>query len=394
MKNILLILSLFIITFINSYSQCDESIINDLIYSGSSVTRAYGSKLIAECQLVEYGEELVNMLEGEEHLYTASFYLTTLESLNWEDIDVLAEQFLERVDGMITETYDDVLESKVIAARILIRNDDFSFFQFVTQIVKRDRPNLTFETIYCLLQVLATGTQQIGYAKNELINLVSNANDYMIKATALKGLIQYPDNDVLNLLISVVQNDDDWAMRNEAYVVLLSNYYNSQQQLLRLQSAVDPEKTNRLTFARRLLADWGLPADLYTVIENLQNETDPDVIIGLDYLNQNFIPPNPVGLPLDTMIINLISYTDELYQYGWIENEETYNYYTNSLTDFIELLNSGLYEKACVLINEEMPIQIESDFESELITIEGYKFLHYHTIYISERMEELLGPCE
>lgn len=94
------------------------------------------------------------------------------------------------------------------------------------------------------------------------------------------------------------------------------------------------------------------------------------------------------------MINNLITYTEELFQYEWIIEQETFDYYVTTLIDLRESLYAGELELACSIINERLPAQIEQDMQEMLITIEGYKFLHYHTVYISESIEYWLGPCE
>ncbi|MBI5661782.1 MAG: hypothetical protein HZC46_06525 [Ignavibacterium album] len=395
MKHLCLLITLVLTLMSNSYPQCDnEELINEFISSIMPEERAYGCNLIAQCQLFDYKDELLKIFENEDFVYPATAQLLALEGLGYNDISSLAENFLERIDGMISDAYVDVLESKVIATRILIRHNNFSSFNFLNQIVDRDRPNLTFETVYCLLQVLTTGTQYTEYAKTELINLVFNANEYLLRAATLKGLAKHPDREVLNMLISVSQNNADWSLRNIASQILLTDYYNTQQELLRSLTSSDPEKTNRLTLNRRLLSDWGLPADLFTITENLQKETDHDVITGLNYLIQNFIPPKPDTLGYYDLCIRLISYTDEMFGYDWIHNQETRDYYAERLTEVYQSIeNTGEISYACSIINERILPQVEQDRAEELITSEGYKFLHYYTIYIKEEIEEEYGSC-
>lgn len=395
MKYLFIVTAIISMLFSKSYPQCDnEELIQEYISSSMPEERAYGCNLISQCQLYNFRDVLNEIFENENYVYPATAQLSALESLGFEDISSLAEQFLERIDEMNLDTYVDVLESKVIATRILIRYNNFSSFDFLTQIVDRDKPNLSFETVYCLLQVLATGTQHIAYARDELINLVLNADEYLLRAVTIKGLAKHPDEEVTAMLINIAQNDDDWSLRNVASNILLTDYYNTQQELLRSLTSSDREKTNRLTLSKELLSKWGLPADLFIIIGNLQNETDPDVITGLTYIIQNFIPPRPDGLGYYDLATRLISYTEEMFQYGWIENEETRDYYIQQLTTVYESIEeTGEIGEACSIIDERILQQLEQDLAENIITTEAYKFLYYYTNYIKEEIEKEFGPC-
>jgi hypothetical protein len=83
-----------------------------------------------------------------------------------------------------------------------------------------------------------------------------------------------------------------------------------------------------------------------------------------------------------------------MFGYDWIHNQETRDYYAERLTEVYQSIeNTGEISYACSIINERILPQVEQDRAEELITSEGYKFLHYYTIYIKEEIEEVYGSC-
>lgn len=118
------------------------------------------------------------------------------------------------------------------------------------------------------------------------------------------------------------------------------------------------------------------------------------MITGLTYIIQNFIPPRPDGLGYYDLATRLISYTEEMFQYGWIENEETRDYYIQQLTTVYESIEeTGEIGEACSIIDERILQQLEQDLAENIITTEAYKFLYYYTNYIKEEIEKEFGPC-
>jgi hypothetical protein len=64
------------------------------------------------------------------------------------------------------------------------------------------------------------------------------------------------------------------------------------------------------------------------------------------------------------------------------------------LTEFTNSIKSTRKtEEACSIIDERILPQAELDLQQQLITTEGYRFLHYYTIYIKEEIEDEFGSC-
>jgi hypothetical protein len=95
------------------------------------------------------------------------------------------------------------------------------------------------------------------------------------------------------------------------------------------------------------------------------------------------------------MVNNLVDYIDQLYQYEWILDEETYFYYSEKLNLLVEAIGGQNIEEACRLIDKDLLARIEEDIqEPNKITMEAYKFFFYHTQYIREELESQFGKCQ
>jgi hypothetical protein len=107
-----------------------------------------------------------------------------------------------------------------------------------------------------------------------------------------------------------------------------------------------------------------------------------------------FIPSKPDTMGWYGLTTRLILYTDEMFGYGWIANEETKDFYVRRLQEIINSIGqTSEKNSACSIINESIVPQVEQDLQKVLITTEGYKFLHYYTMYIKEEIVEEFGPC-
>jgi len=150
----------------------------------------------------------------------------------------------------------------------------------------------------------------------------------------------------------------------------------------------------RIGIADSLLFRFGEPSDLKAVIDHQPNDPDETAKSLMGYSINEFIPPKPDSLNCYELCEKLISYTGELFQYGWIRNEETRDYYVQQLAEVNKSIEiTGEINDACVIIKDQIIPQVERDLKDELISEEGYKFLHYYTIYIKEDIEEEFGAC-
>ncbi|OGU64025.1 MAG: hypothetical protein A2W30_10180 [Ignavibacteria bacterium RBG_16_36_9] len=389
-----LLLLLFFSTI--SWAQCDVGELTNLLHSADVHDRIDAAQRIADCNLIELIPVLEERIYAEEYLYAAHRMLFALAKLDSDNLEQIALDFIENVDNLTLRTPDDPLSSKVFATQVLFNLQNYSTIDYIFQIVERDRPEFNVLTIFILIQFLNNVdlTQYREYAKTELLNYLNTDADYIVRSLVLDRLAVNFGTQVIEVILDKVYNEQEWILRSTALKSLLNiNYINSRSVFYeRLQD--DPHRDIRWEISDSLLCYFGEPQDLKKILDYYPNEPDPIVRKYMQHSSNVFIPPKPVNQPLDSMINNLISYTEELYQYAWITDDETYSYYVDRLVDLRESIYAGDLEMACSIINERILPQVEQNLQEELITIEGYKFLHYHTVYISERMEELLGPCE
>jgi len=197
-----------------------------------------------------------------------------------------------------------------------------------------------------------------------------------------------------NELVDKFVNSDDLPTKMMALEHLCINNYSDLNLLLKQQLELEEEMSLRIDIADSLLFRFGEPSDLKAVIDQQPNDPDETARSLMGYSINKFIPQKPDSLDYYELCEKLISYTDEMLQYGWIQNEETREYYVQQLAEVNKSIEStGEINEACIIINDQIILQVERDLKDELITEEGYKFLHYYTIYIKEDIEGNFGLC-
>jgi hypothetical protein len=93
-----------------------------------------------------------------------------------------------------------------------------------------------------------------------------------------------------------------------------------------------------------------------------------------------------MNTPATTMINTLISYTTDIFNYGWINTQTKYNSYMDNLNEIYILIVRNLYDDAVNRINT-MLNQVENDFnQTPVLAHEGYTFLHFHLLNIKDKL--------
>lgn len=397
MKKIIFPVLIILLSLNNSTNaQCDVNELTNLLYSSDVHDRINAAQGIADCKL----EELIPLLEeriyDEEYLYAAQRMLFALAKLDSDNLEQVALDFIENVDNLTLRTPDDPLSSKVYGTQILFNLKNYSTIDYIFQIVERDRPDFNFLTIFLLTQFLDNDDliQYREYAKTELVNFLNTNSDYVERSFVLYRLASSYGVQLIDLILDKAYNEQEWILRITALRSLLNiNYLNSRSVFYeRLQD--DPHRDIRWEISDSLLCYWGEPQDLKKIIDYYPNESDPIVKKDMQHSTNVFIPPKPDTLNWNGIATKLITYTDEMLQYGWIANQQTKDFYTTKLQDIITLINqTNEIDSACIIINTVLLPQVEQDLQEKLITTEGNKFLHYYTIYIKEEIEEEFQPC-
>ena len=318
-------------------------------------------------------------------------------SLEYEDVVNEAYALISRADDFANdpEYPRDPLDAKVDATAILIYKGDYSTVEYVFEQLNQGEITYNQGTAFHLLPYIMDNVPSYKEeAKNILMNALNNNNED-IRYYSLLYLAEEFGEEMNDELVEKFVNSDDLPTKMMALKELCINNYSELNALLKQQLELEEEMSLRVDIADSLLFRFGEPSDLKAVIDYQPNEPDETARSLMGYSIDEFIPPKPDTLNWQGMITKLVSYTDESFNYGWIKNEETRDYYIQKLKDVNEALgNNSSITEACTIINDEILPQAEQDLKEQLITAEGYKFLHYYTIYIKDEIEKEFGSCQ
>lgn len=383
MKNYI---SIFFIVFLNA-SIISQTMLERLDSPDYSV-RVDALIEIRDNNLVEYINDLVERTFEQPRLYLTDFFVDVLFILEYGDIGGIIYQFIDVCDNFPQE---NPLGYKVQATELLFQLDDHSTVEYVFEYVSLD-PLKNGEEFISLLKEIALNIPQYSQTvKDLLINIKNNSEFYSKRKEALENLILiFGENSLQTEILSSIINDSNADIRN-----LAMGHYNftDRKDLLRQQIENDSDWYRRLNYSEIYLKSYFEPEDLkfikdYSLIE-------PNEVAGrsIANLSDGFIPPKPDTLNWNGLTTRLISYTYDLLQYDWIASEIIRAFYQTKLNDVIQAVQAGKYGKACAIINNTLLPTIEQHLGNNNITIEGYKFLHYYTIYIKEEIEGQFGAC-
>jgi hypothetical protein len=372
-----------------NYSQV---LLEDLDNPQSNV-KLYALKIIIDKNLVEFIPGIQIRLFEQPTLHMQFAFLDALAKLQDSEIEQWTLSFIENADNF--QYPEDPLFYKVYGTEILFSIGNYSSVEYVFDLLNRDQNFVDPICLNLLKEIVLNLSQWNPEATAELVRIFNNLNiDNSIRYSSLRILYETNYNDILNLSVSAVLGDANPEIRFYANGILNESNYPGLHDLYVQQLSVEPEAYIRSTYATSLLILFGEPSDLNLVIEYQPGEPDH---ISRDFVAaaiENFIPPKPDGLGYYDLATRLISYTEEMFQNGWIENEETRDYYIQQLTTVYESIEeTGEIGEACLIIDERILQQLEQDLAENIITTEAYKFLYYYTNYIKEEIEKEFGPC-
>ena len=393
MKTIILILLTSLLSF-NIYSQTGR-------YPGL-YSQDYDEIFEALDQIIDNHDreaiEILHSLILDQTPYIQLNYLKTLSNLKDEEILTFTNEFIDRAEGFEMHEYrENPLEMKVEAAKIMIQNGDFSTVEYFFEYFDLYKPelNLLQRDILILFPVIASNVPSaLNQIKIGLLYVFYNSTISENRFFALNTFKEIFVDSVLYLAITGI-TDDDYSIRNLSLDFLVEYKYQNLNNVLKDRLLVDPGRSMRTEIVHYLLEEFGAPSDLKFVIDYNPKETHPTSKSLIGFYIQKFIPPKPASLNWSGLITKLLSYTDEMFQYGWIQNEEARDYYIQKLNAVKESVeNNNATAEACTIINEQLLPKAKQGLKEKLITTEGYKFLHYYTIYIKEEIEKEFGLCD
>lgn len=389
MKKIILIFLLLQIN-IPILSQSLEDVIDDL-YADNIWQPPSAISYIIEYDLVEAMDILPELYDEKPPIVQITF----LEAfLYFEDPSTqeLLLDFIERADGFVNEEFPlDPLQQKVAATYYLFAIDDYSTYGYVFDIINRDGLEnsgpIAFNSLSLIMNNMPLAEIQ---AKNSLIEIWDNSLNSHNKYFSMLALVEKYGTEMISRIINTFNTDDHLPSRSLALEYLFEFEYSGLNLLLKVQLIQDPSWSFRVDLADSLLIKFGEPSDLKAVIDYQPTEPDETTRSLMGFSIQEFIPPRPT-VSTSEMIDNLQSFTQELLQYGWITEYSVYNLYQNKLSVIEEAYNKQKVNALCILLDDFL--SYTEGLSRILLTIEGYKFMHYHGTYIKENVESEFGPC-
>jgi len=357
-------------------------------------------KIIENEQLVEYIQALEELIFNQETLYLQYSFLYTLDALDEPSTYDLALQYYDGIDLFDPEPpydeFDNKLEAKARINKLLFKYNDYTkvedIFNYLQYEVSPKRYKIVIDELQFVAENIPSYYSQAVYW---ILYILNNAvNEISIRMTALKILNQINYSEINNLCLNILNNlDENPDIKYVSLKILFERGFPELKSVLTERVLNDASDFIRFKSGSGLLQVFGLPSDLKFIIDYYPSEPDEDTRGLFKIIVTEFIPPKPETTDIVEMINNLISYTDESFGYQWIE-EEAYNYYIERLNSLIREVEEQNYEEACRLINEDLLSRIEQDYNDYgTLTVEGYKFLHYHTVYIKEELNNQFYPC-
>ena len=388
MKKIFIVIFISLLS-VDISSQVSPEDLDNPIYG----VRFNALEIIVKEKRVDFIPEIKARLFEQTNLTMQFAFLDALAKLQDPEIEQWTLSFIENADNF--QYPEDPLFYKVQATEILFDLNNYSTFQYVFDLLNRDQDRVDPITIVLLKRIMLEIPGQYQNALSEFVRIFKNVQILgMLRLISLNISDEENYGEILELSLFASINDPDPEIRFKANGILKAREYPGLHELYIQQLSVESEAYIRSTYATSLLILFGEPSDLKLVIDYQPGEQDKISREFVAMTIEDFIPPKPDSISYSELCTKLISYIEEMFQYGWIQNEETRDYYVERLTEVYESIEETKeIGQACEIINDEILPQTEQDLQGHLITEEGYKFLHYHTIYIKEEIEEEFGPC-
>lgn len=374
-----------------SFAQCND-LINDLLSNDiPTISMACFNLMEEDCP--EVVAVIHNIMLDQPPILQLSL-LKVLSVQQDQDIISQVYSFINRSDSFDSDVYPmDPLEAKVEATAILFKYNDYSTFQYVLTLIERDELENKFNpTAFSLLDNIANVYPEYSEYVNQYMNNNQNSNGQNIfNYYSLDYLGQNDYENNLDKLINAFKFSEDLPTRYLAFEYLSTNHYSNLSTLLKEQLGIQEKFVMRVDIVDTLLQNYGRPSDLKTVLDYQPTEPDETSKSLMGYSISTFIPPRPTVTTAE-MIDNLISYNNELFQYGWITDYRTYQQYVSLLDKIKSSYRSGSQRDLCTNLSTLLN-NVEKHKNTPLLTTEGYKFLYYHGKYIKENVEKEFSSC-
>ncbi len=383
---------LFVFIFFEMISaQCDLNELIILVKDGTLSEKLEGLRATRECGLKESFQFLNERIEAEDDLFVQTKILTTLYFMEYPDMEAVAVNFWDIIDNSSYTILEEKDRAKLIASAILLERNNYSYTQNIFDYL--NTYDIRNGWIFSSLKVMLEISQFEQVSRNELISILQSSLYYHSRVNALMILTEkYGDAQMLNVYKSSMIYDDSMGVRLYSLKALCKYEYSTLDLELRSLIETDPSWHLRTVFVDTLLNKYGQPIDLYSVQNHILVEENEIALWWMQNSVNNFIPSKPI-LSTPEMIDSLDSYTDQLFQFGWIKNEDDFKQYKEKTKGLRELFEQKKFSELCSSLNWIIS-QAESQHGNDSLTEEGYKFLFYYTGYMKEKIETEYGECK
>lgn len=377
MKNILIILIMF-----SSFTVYSQNIMQDLD-SPEIGDRINALDYIKQENLTQYIPEIESRLFLQENLQYQFFFLNALNKLGDPDFQNYAVQYIQNAP---TFTGEDYLESQVNAVRLLFNNDNYTYSNLVMEYIGRHNTRSDFNAAMMLPYIAINVPEYEQQAVDELKRILFTSPDTNLRASAVNDLEKCKAVSVEDMY-KVFENDQNRNVRLQALTQLTKLNYPDLRDLAINSISTEEDSLLRTEYVDILLKKSGLPEDVHFLEVYRQTETNEFVSNFIYAEIHTYIPPVlPMNTPATTMINTLISYTTDIFNYGWITTQTKYSSYMDSLNEISKLILRNLYNEAVSRI-DTMLNQVEFDFnQTPVLAFEGYNFLHFHLLNIKDKL--------
>ncbi|MDA3860087.1 MAG: hypothetical protein PF445_02580 [Melioribacteraceae bacterium] len=315
--------------------------------------------------------------------------LKVLYRLNSENTSSFAYMLLDTLDANPRggQAFSPIaLHSKVNITEVLCQMGDFSTTEYVFDLLDISRGQEEYSTNHILYLIIKNYPPQEERARNELEYSVLNSSDVLVTLMMLEDVY---GAEMIPFFIKVFKESPESATR----IIILNNYFEKYhneidlQGILREQLYADTTSSVRLRIAKVLLFGVGGTRNYNFVKNYIPNENDLTIKTLLEYKIESYHPdPFDSTTNTETMLDTLISYTNQCYNFEWIDNAGIYNSLSKKIENAKKDLVKGKLNSTKNKI-EAFQNEVAAQHEKH-ITNDGYKFLYYFSDYIIGRLYE------
>ncbi len=363
------------------------------LYSTDDIEKMVVLDQLCEGYRSDLIQDILNAMSYENDGGTRLSYLETLSCLGYPDLHSDIISFITEFNNLYPPDYsseEEKNDARIEAGCILLFYNDTTDVSLILNSVYSSTSNTSYIVIKALEQMFEKTPSRTDEVKSLLMSVVENTVMDGDRAYALSVLYDKFGASVTDFLIATLANNSMYAVKMLSARYLIELDYLNSNSLFKQRLTLDQDDKFRYYLGELLLKKYGEPADFVFVKAHLQTEPDQTTREILQMFLSETKPLNPPIL-FSQKIDKLIQYVNEVYNYSWL-TEEYYSIYSSILEPLPALVINEEYSKICAVIQEFLE-QVETDKGGNLHK-DGYKYLHYYSIYIKEDLQQNFNVCD